>query len=332
MVASLMVECMHHIDPIPSMNDSGLDEVVELVSAALAYSASRSELPVPVAGTRADAARRLLAAVQQLPELRGTDLPTIPESAIRRAANLQELVHAFEDAPDEHEARLIAQELAARARSLQSRHPEQEQECARVIRWLTATVSNRGFFILGLARSHQADWDALALRARRASEQAVADRHRTVAAPQGPAATPRRAAPLKSVGRVTAPRLELPQLRERLATGSSVAVVGGAGRQRVRDDVKARTGVDVSWIETEAGQGMGLVMSVAERLRAASFAGLIIVEGAISHRASAAVLQAARASETPIAYAKKGGLNQILQALSELDERLSPAPKTQPAA
>lgn len=114
---------------------------------------------------------------------------------------------------------------------------------------------------------------------------------------------------------------ELPNLLAASASGA-VIVVGGLAREAARGDVARRTALEVEWIETRGG-GTRLIEAVVARVRNGSVAALVLVEGAMLHRHSRPLVAAARLARTPMAYAKKGAVRQVLQAFGEVERRLS---------
>jgi hypothetical protein len=111
-----------------------------------------------------------------------------------------------------------------------------------------------------------------------------------------------------------------PRLRGATARGA-VLVVGGAGRSSVRAAAALRAGLEIDWVEIE-GHGTRRVEAAAERVRRGKVGAIILVEGAMLHRHSIPLLQAVRQTPTPIAYAKKGGLSQLMSAFGVLEQAL----------
>jgi hypothetical protein len=98
-------------------------------------------------------------------------------------------------------------------------------------------------------------------------------------------------------------------------------VVGGAAKEKTREQIEQLTDLKIEWIETRGG-GTRLVEPIVKRLQDAGIAALVLVQGAMLHRHSQPLVAAARQSMTPMGYASKGGVSSVLRALFDIEATL----------
>ncbi len=95
-----------------------------------------------------------------------------------------------------------------------------------------------------------------------------------------------------------------------------VLIVGGDRAPHGLDALSARLGASVEWVEGSTRK----VEQAERRVRAGSVAALLVLDGYLAHRTFGALLAAARASGTPLAYAGRGS-KAAVAAAGEVVER-----------
>lgn len=312
--------------------------------------AERLGVALPARTGPLEAARALLLAVGELPELRlktpvaGTVVATggalsapiadaadgqrprprpfrLPTPEVRalfdevNASNLEAMaVPLF---------RATASEFAARARVLTDRGDEEEDIPGRIIRRLTAIASSRGEHIYGLARHHKANWEHIA-------EGARTQRLRTEAT-ECEGLTHK--LPLPSSAQIAETAVEeddddneealdhYPHLRA-AARGGAVVLVGGVRKCKKLDALKRRLGLDVEWIATDAS-GTSTSQNLAERISRGSIAAVVVLHGLIGHRHYEPLIEAARQARMPVGYGKTAGTASLAKAFAEIEAQLA---------
>lgn len=90
----------------------------------------------------------------------------------------------------------------------------------------------------------------------------------------------------------------------------SVLVVGGDRAPHGLDALGVQLGAPIEWIEGTTRK----VEQAERRIRAGSVAALLVLDGYLAHRTYGALLAAARASNTPLAYAGRGSKAAVAAA------------------
>lgn len=102
-------------------------------------------------------------------------------------------------------------------------------------------------------------------------------------------------------------------------------IVGGIVKHEKLARLRAETGIDLAWIALDTGRSAAAVASIASRLRARRIDRVVLLEGLLEglldHKQSEPIVAAAREVAAPIAYARKGGLSSVRQALLDLELR-----------
>lgn len=219
--------------------------------------------------------------------------------------------------------RLVAEELAARARDLQERNAaDPDEKLSLVFRALTKCAYDHGTTnIFGLNRQHQADWRQKAIEAR--------DRRLRLEAGEPDSLRQRIQIPKAIVDQVTngddddededddVETWELPRLTER-AGDSAVVMLGGVRKPEKLDKLRQRIDFEVEWIETSAGS-TGSTSTLERRVREGRVAAVVILEGLIGHKHYEPVVAAARQAGIPVAYGGRAGTASLRSAFEEID-------------
>ncbi len=211
--------------------------------------------------------------------------------------------------------RAVAEELAARARLLQSQGAaDPDQSTDYVIRALTAASDKRGIRnIYGLRRTDQADWAKRAKLARRQQEKPG------VALPE-----PKRVAAGKKQDDADddddEPRRpwQVPRLATRASAGA-VVIVGGVVKPEKLDRLREHLGFNVEWLGTSVH---GSTSALERRIREGHVAAVVMLEGLISHKHSEQVVAATRQAGVPLAYGGTGGLGKLEEAFEQIEASL----------
>lgn len=83
-------------------------------------------------------------------------------------------------------------------------------------------------------------------------------------------------------------------------------------------------GAKVDWISNEGGaRAAGLAQRVSDRIRNGTYCAMVLMNELSGHSESNALFAACRASETPFAMGKKGGIGQLFGILDEFERRLA---------
>jgi hypothetical protein len=250
--------------------------------------------------------------------------------------------------------RAYAEELAARARSLQNRGPEAEELTSRVIRRLTAMAYEKGIGdVYGLNRKHSGDWDELAARARARREDLLAAPTKPKSpVPDAPKSATRTDAVkvlitdtekleafkistsatlevLKQTAEAepaSAPESEPVSARLPLLTAACergpVVMIGGIVKQDKIQAIRERFGIDVEWIDTSRS-GNNTIGSVEKRIREKRLAAVVVLQGLISHKHFEPLVGAARQVGLPFAYADKAGMGSVSRAFTEIERAMA---------
>lgn len=199
----------------------------------------------------------------------------------------------------------IASEWAARARSLKARGADTDH----VIKKITAVAISRKLGrVLGLKLSDKYDWDRLV-------REAQAGRTTTQAVTQKTLPT----APIASV-----PEAHVVEHTPNLVAAAqlgTVVIVGGLVENKKLEWIERGFGFVPEWIETH--DTMKAVQALASRVARGDVSAIVILDRLIGHSQQDAILNAARKTGTPIAYAHTAGCGAIRKAFLELEARLA---------
>ncbi len=222
--------------------------------------------------------------------------------------------------------RLVAEELAARARELQERNAaDPDEKLSLVFRALTKCAYDHGTTnIFGLNRQHQADWRQKAIEAR--------ERRQRLEAGEPDSLRQRIQIPKAIVDQVTngddddddeddeVEAWELPRLAEHAAE-RAVVMFGGVRKPEKLDKLHQRIEFEVEWIETSAGS-TGSTSTLERRIREGNVAAVVILHGLLGHKHYEPVVAAARQAGIPIAYGGRAGTGSLRSAFEEINESL----------
>jgi hypothetical protein len=123
-----------------------------------------------------------------------------------------------------------------------------------------------------------------------------------------------------ATGAVRTERRKLPAL-QLAAERRKVVIVGGLVKQDKLRAVTAELGFLPEWIETD-GAKANAIRGVEGRILDGRIAGVVVLEGVMSHTQVEPLVRATRQTGTPFAYADRGGKASLDRALEELDEAL----------
>lgn len=118
-----------------------------------------------------------------------------------------------------------------------------------------------------------------------------------------------------------------------LAAGATSALAGALERKRLvvlgslagRDRASAlppEIAECVDWVDTEH-DGAHAIGNLPQRIRQGRVAALVILERAVKHRHTDAVMAAARDSGVPVAFAGQGGKASIARAVAQIEAALA---------
>lgn len=291
-----------------------VDSYVSGVEAGLAGKlAARLALPVAPAPDLAAAASALLEAVREIPELRVVaEASPPPAPAMSFDAVAEELWQEVRGRGDMEELfddqfRLIAEELAARARLVQERLGDRGRDApeSRVIRKLTYLASRRGVWdIHGLKRQHTGNW----------SEQAkIAKRELARLAPEAPTPTRRRSQGKEGGSDAPEESVLLPALA---AAGRPVVIVGGEEDPQKLARLRRQTTLELEWTGVDDSRPL------ERRIRDGRVAAVVVLEALVGHSEIDVVIRRAREAGVPLDYGGKAGLASILAALQRIEGRM----------
>jgi hypothetical protein len=127
-------------------------------------------------------------------------------------------------------------------------------------------------------------------------------------APARPAPTPQ--APVES------PKRRPPERRIK------VVVLGGVAKGEKLSRIEVMRGMDIEWTSADKA-GKNAIRNLEGRILDGRVAGIVVLDGFISHTQSEPVVRAARQTGTPLAYADKGGIAAIEKAVTEIEAGLA---------
>jgi hypothetical protein len=114
----------------------------------------------------------------------------------------------------------------------------------------------------------------------------------------------------------------LASLGHALASGP-IVIVGGLARTDRLARIPEAVRNAIEWVDT-ARSGAHAIGNLAQRIRQKRVAGLVIIDGQVSHKHTDPLLAAAREVNLPAAYAGKGGQNALMRAIASLEHMLTP--------
>lgn len=175
-------------------------------------------------------------------------------------------------------------------------------------------------FIRGLSYSHRSDWDRMATAMKAKLRRFDRDAETPVSSKKNEP-RPRQGGKRQAL---TAPLLqwpELPAIRRALQNGT-VLVAGGVEDPNRRASVLAKYGLELEYAPLES-ESPRQAWNIAERIKAGTIRGVILIEGSLAHKAANVVTDACSAGGVPYAMAGKGGTAAFGEAVKALEERLS---------
>jgi len=274
----------------------------------------------------------IIASPAPAPQTTTQRTPRDPASiALQREVELVE----FDSLRDDVFAKYV-EEFAARARAIQERAgivgPTDEYE-SRLIRRLTALVRERGtVWVHGLRLQDSGDWEWLARRAheKRQRLESVGDAARPlvrkvltadVAAKIATSCSPDDEGDDEHTETPDVP-LDLQSLRAAAERGS-IVLIGGVKPSMI-ERARRCSGVELEWIAIPPHASAPTTATV-RRIREGRVAGLVLLEALMGHKDQTPLLEAARTTETPFAYAGRGGTAALARAFRDLDAMLERA-------
>jgi len=103
--------------------------------------------------------------------------------------------------------------------------------------------------------------------------------------------------------------------------GRKLVVIGAlAGRRKdgvLPPPLEERT----EWVDTER-DGVHAIGNLPQRIRQNRVGAVVILDRAVQHKHTEPIVAAARDTNTPLAFAGKGGKASLLRAVEQLDKRL----------
>ncbi len=181
-------------------------------------------------------------------------------------------------------------------------------------------------FITGLKRDAEANWHAIARRARerlaafdRDSEQ-TPTRPSPTKAPNGARERPPNSRP-SALG--APPEDSFTALRARTAE-LPLLLIGGIKKNEVLEQVRRRYGLDAEWIAAQGSQARA-IDSFLERVRHGRVGAVVVLEGLFGTTNVKSVVAALKAAEIPFAYGDRAGTDSLRGAFAALDRGLSAA-------
>lgn len=106
-----------------------------------------------------------------------------------------------------------------------------------------------------------------------------------------------------------------------VARNGKIVVFGGNGKS-IGESVRLagkRLGIDLEWIPVEPNSGAAPSQRLASRLRRGKVAGLVLINGIVSHKQIIPVVDGAKAGGVPFVYAGRAGSAQLTRAFEELE-------------
>lgn len=119
----------------------------------------------------------------------------------------------------------------------------------------------------------------------------------------------------------TRPDGAFPRLQAAVAHAKVVVIGALSGRDRA-DAFSGEIAPHVEWVDTER-DGAHAVGNLPQRIRQGRVAGVVILDRAVQHRHTEAVMAAARDAAVPVAFAGKGGRASIVRAAEQLEIALA---------
>lgn len=114
---------------------------------------------------------------------------------------------------------------------------------------------------------------------------------------------------------------DFPRLCRAVEHAKLVVIGALAGRSKA-SVLPALLETQTEWIDTER-DGAHAVGNLPQRIRQGRVAGVIILDRAVQHRHTEAVMSAARDTETALAFAGQGGKASLLRAVEQIETTLS---------
>jgi hypothetical protein len=101
-----------------------------------------------------------------------------------------------------------------------------------------------------------------------------------------------------------------------------VVVVGGLQKRDKLQALGALLGFTPEWVETD-GASANAIRNVEGRILDGRIAGVVVLEGVMSHTHVEPLIRASRQTGTPFAYADRGGKASLERAFTDLEEAIT---------
>ncbi len=256
----------------------------------------------------------------------------LPEELMERVRDAMDVAYAVvADAETEGKFRMLLRLRlsAAEIRLVIKEVPDGHEVNKQLVECIGAmgrakSISGITEFVKGLGRNQNGNWQTVIDQARK--ELARFDRDAANSStPKSPKSAPK---PSPEVEPVSWEWPGLPLLREAMGR-SPLFVVGGDERAMKGGIVKARYGVELEWLPIQRGAARACT-SVVSRIRSGKPAGVVILEGLISHSFWDAIRSACDAAGSPYTAAGTGGIGNLGGALDDLESKLSARRRASP--
>jgi hypothetical protein len=205
----------------------------------------------------------------------------------------------------------LLQAIVAEVRQLQARVPEGSALSHRfdgAIRRITAIRGERNLpFIVGLKRGMTADWEKLALDARRRVAKLDVDAAEAAAPPSSRSQRSPLRAELEPFPRLSA-----------LASEKSIVLVGGIKKNEVLDQVRRNHGLALEWAAMQ-GANARAADHVVGRIRHGNVGAVVVLEGLTGTTQVKSVVEACKEAGVPYSYGGRAGTESLRSALREIE-------------
>lgn len=177
-------------------------------------------------------------------------------------------------------------------------------------------------FINGLAYSARADWAKISRDARGRIAVFDADSDRPLVPRKNGGNGNVKGADQPREGAADRAIPKLPGLRGRLNGTKTLIMYGGNKRVEKLRTIQDRCGLQIEWCEHEPSSPR-LCDEVTSRVKGGSVAAVIVLNGFMSHASYKRITETCSAMKVPWAYAERGGVSHVANALSEIEKQCS---------
>lgn len=232
-----------------------------------------------------------------------------------------------ENFDDQHHLRLVPllQAFTAEVRWLMSRLPSTHPlhwQLSHTIRYLSRVRFEQEVddFIKGLSRDHRANWDRLAREARSRVAKFDLDAQAAPSRKSTPNAA-RKNGNGNGESKATHNWPAWASLRQQLAAGKSLLIVGGWHCQDKAKTIKERFGLEPDWYETDPASPRCSENAVA-KIKGGKLVGVVVLEGFMTHKDWRRISDACVSISVPMAMANRAGVGSLEVAFAEIDRKL----------